>query len=291
MVKLLHIYSADNRFAGLGAKIFLTIIYVLISTPLAHAQGGINLTDELQNGTCQQTNSDDGPVNVCKDASGKYKIFSIGNKIPSPEISPVPAHDGGVTKNSKTTTRKSDEYQSQSNERKSESTRIRSAILFNMFNILCIILILVLILKSVISIIHSKRMIRKIMMFFTLLVLVIILLCTVVLYLQNPADRACNLDWKKCADNIQMVNNLANDSEVKDLCKESVKKQILYGDVRYSQTPFNKFPVGKDFIERGKVDLFDEEAQIQNQFGAWQHVVLFCEYDLSTKDTVSIINP
>ena len=98
----------------------------------------------------------------------------------------------------------------------------------------------------------------------------------------------CEKDWRKCNDNEDIVNNNTLAGRAKYQCKDSANEQAKFGDPKWGWFPFGYFHKGTDYLQNGVMSITDKDAQFQNGFGAWAHVIVNCIYDLKTERVISV---
>lgn len=99
----------------------------------------------------------------------------------------------------------------------------------------------------------------------------------------------CKSDYKKCADNTELVNNYDGITAARSACKRAVNDHVQYGEPSWSwYEGFEGFFTGDDFPKTGVVRMLDEQVKIQNQYGTNVKSKVTCNYDMSTKKVLQI---
>jgi hypothetical protein len=103
---------------------------------------------------------------------------------------------------------------------------------------------------------------------------------------------SCKDDWKRCADNDDLVNNYSEYYEVQSDCERAANKQAKYGTPIWpgfwSGGSFNTFHKGSDYVKTGIVVAIEKDVQFSNEFGAMVHSTAYCKYDLNTNAVISV---
>jgi hypothetical protein len=106
----------------------------------------------------------------------------------------------------------------------------------------------------------------------------------------DPKAKAtgCQLDWTKCSDNEDVVNNYGKWSEVEVDCKMQAEKQARYGTPVWPWLAFGSFYKGTNYVSSGIAVVIEPDAQFQNGFGAMVHSQVECTYDLGARRAISV---
>jgi hypothetical protein len=109
----------------------------------------------------------------------------------------------------------------------------------------------------------------------------------------TPAAPSCSDDWSACKDNADIVNNSTMAMiKAKTACKDAVAQRAKYGDPKWCSgwlcEDFDKFRNGVDAPTSGLITIVDDKVQLQNGFGAWPHVSVYCTYDLKTNEVENL---
>jgi hypothetical protein len=105
-----------------------------------------------------------------------------------------------------------------------------------------------------------------------------------------PSVPSCKTDWTRCTDNADLVNNYSKMIDAKIDCQIAANKLATYGTPvwGYAIGIFGKFLRGSDFPRTGIVRLVDDDVQFSNAFGATQHYMVSCKYDLGKKRVLDV---
>lgn len=100
---------------------------------------------------------------------------------------------------------------------------------------------------------------------------------------EKPAQvaPACKTSWRLCKDNADLVNNSDVTIKAQVACKSAGDRTAKFGSPTWPWFAFGSFHSGDDAVRNGKLVLVEKDAQFQNQFGAMQHVIVNCTYDLN----------
>jgi hypothetical protein len=105
----------------------------------------------------------------------------------------------------------------------------------------------------------------------------------------SPAPSSCEIDWAKCTDNADLVNNSEKWTRVRAFCKAEVERQARYGIPKWPLVPFSGFMKGKGYVTLGKALAIENDAQIQNSSGAMVRSTVVCTYDLRTDRILNVV--
>jgi hypothetical protein len=103
-----------------------------------------------------------------------------------------------------------------------------------------------------------------------------------------PTAPTCSDDWRKCADNADLVNHWSGWVELKVKCKEAANDAAKYGTPEWPWLPFGYFHPGRDYIDTGIATAIENDAKFSNGFGAMEKVKVFCDYDLKGKKVTNV---
>jgi hypothetical protein len=106
---------------------------------------------------------------------------------------------------------------------------------------------------------------------------------------KSPPAPTCADDWHVCRDNAEIANTISlYMTQARSDCQEAINAHAKYGEPKWrgfwSGGAFHQYVPGS---VTGTIKLGDKDVQMQNGFGAWQHMQAFCVYDLNTKSVVS----
>jgi hypothetical protein len=109
----------------------------------------------------------------------------------------------------------------------------------------------------------------------------------------DKTSNLCQKNWEKCADNADLINNFVDNnlsvkSDIMNDCTNGAEKLTKYGTPKWSWIKFGKFKSGDDFPKTGVIFIVDDEAMFQNEFGAYKHVMVNCEYDLRNSQLLNV---
>ena len=105
---------------------------------------------------------------------------------------------------------------------------------------------------------------------------------------ENPQMTECRSDWTKCTDNKAFVNDSGRWLNVKVRCGIATEERVRYGSPKWPSGIFGSYLEGDSYIKTGIVEALEPDVQIQNQFGAWEHMQVECKYDIKTKTVLDI---
>jgi len=98
----------------------------------------------------------------------------------------------------------------------------------------------------------------------------------------EAAQKACNDDWRKCADNTMLANSLNPIyGHARAACRIAADAQAKYGTPVWPWIKFSSYRYGIDYITTGNAVLIENDAQFQNGFGAMVHSRVICTYDMN----------
>ena len=103
----------------------------------------------------------------------------------------------------------------------------------------------------------------------------------------NDSVARCRADWRQCDSNAQIVNNWRGWSLVQVRCKSASNTSAKYGEPKWPWFAFGSFYQGKSYLT-GKATVIEPDAQIQNGFGASEHVRVTCLYDLNSEAVLDV---
>ncbi|WP_376094571.1 hypothetical protein ACE7GA_01395 [Roseomonas sp. CCTCC AB2023176] len=103
-----------------------------------------------------------------------------------------------------------------------------------------------------------------------------------------PDETACRTDWRRCADNAQLVNNFRDWALVQTRCKRQATDLARYGDPVWPWFSFGSFLRGDDYPQTGIVVAIEPRAQFGNGFGAKVNSRVTCRYDLNRGEVVDV---
>lgn len=107
----------------------------------------------------------------------------------------------------------------------------------------------------------------------------------------TPSDQAtngCRLNWTKCADNEQLVNNYSQWDHVRYHCEQEATDEAKYGTPKWPWYSFGTFLKGNKYISSGVAVAIEPDAQFSNGFGALVHSRVICSYDLRAQRVISV---
>ena len=104
---------------------------------------------------------------------------------------------------------------------------------------------------------------------------------------EAPKETACDSDWRKCANNEQLVNNYSRWTSVKVECKREADSQARY-KTDWPWLPFGTFIKGNEYVTSGTAIAIEPDAQFQNGFGAMVRSRVICTYDLRAQHVISV---
>ena len=98
----------------------------------------------------------------------------------------------------------------------------------------------------------------------------------------------CRDNYTVCASQDQLVETYKRMNEARSDCKREAQKLARYGDAQLPSLPFLSYFPPESSINTGKISLVENEARYQNGFGAMQHTIVTCIYDLDARDVVEV---
>ncbi len=101
-------------------------------------------------------------------------------------------------------------------------------------------------------------------------------------------SNGCEDKWKSCRDNEDMANHFKDWSRITVACKMAAESSARYGTPEFPWLPFGSFRKGRDYVDTGIVQVYEEEARFQNGFGAMVHSSVTCTYDLNADKVLDI---
>jgi len=109
----------------------------------------------------------------------------------------------------------------------------------------------------------------------------------------ESAHPTCKTNWKLCKDIDDLSAHNTNLLSPQYMCRERANSLAKYGEPKWSTIYFANRNARADFKTTGVVTLTDTDAQFQNQFGAYAHVMVVCTYDLNAQEVrdLKIIQP
>jgi hypothetical protein len=105
----------------------------------------------------------------------------------------------------------------------------------------------------------------------------------------NAQKSACRDDWRRCADNAQLVNDWSGWTKVQVDCKLAANDKARFGDPEWPWLPFGSFYKGRDYIDKGKAVAVETDAKFQNGFGAKMRVRVTCFYNLVSAQVEEVL--
>jgi hypothetical protein len=97
-------------------------------------------------------------------------------------------------------------------------------------------------------------------------------------------------NWSACGDNSGVIGSLAY-GEISVACEHAADAQARYGTPVLPWLPFREPVTGDSAIKAGIITVSEHNATFQNQFGAAQHVTLFCSYNFNAKTAEVTVIP
>ena len=107
---------------------------------------------------------------------------------------------------------------------------------------------------------------------------------------QSATASACQSDWSKCTNNVEMARNYEGWTEAEVKCKIAANKLAKYGTPEWPWLAFQNLASGTDYAENGEATLIENNAKFQNEYGAMVHTRVGCDYNLRTKK-VEYVHP
>ena len=98
----------------------------------------------------------------------------------------------------------------------------------------------------------------------------------------------CRDNYTVCASQDQLVETYKRMNEARSDCKREAQKLARYGDAQLPSLPFLSYLTTESSIDTGKISLVENEARYQNGFGAMQHTIVTCIYDLDAREIVEV---
>ena len=95
--------------------------------------------------------------------------------------------------------------------------------------------------------------------------------------------KACQSDWRQCADNGMLINNYQGMARAKAACQIQAEKLAKYGDPQWDWAKFGTYFKGTDYVSKGVIRIQDSNVKFQNGFGAWRRTTIECFYDLKSE--------
>jgi len=102
------------------------------------------------------------------------------------------------------------------------------------------------------------------------------------------ASLTCRDNYTVCASQDQLVENYKRMNEARSDCRREAQKLARYGDAQLPSLPFLSYLTTESSIDTGKISLVENEARYQNGFGAMQHTIVTCIYDLDAREIVEV---
>lgn len=107
---------------------------------------------------------------------------------------------------------------------------------------------------------------------------------------QRTGGATCKEDWHKCKDNTDLANNYVKNYEARAACEMASENNAEYGKPEFpgfwSGGAFSAYTLGNDAPKTGMLQLIENNAKFQNQFGAMVHSTVFCKYDFKSETVV-----
>jgi zinc ribbon protein len=100
---------------------------------------------------------------------------------------------------------------------------------------------------------------------------------------QEKAHPTCVSDYKKCTDNKDVVEHHQSRTGISMTieCKAAAEQAAKYGTPELPFFAFGMYRSGRSYIDSGIAVLVENDAQFKNGFGASEHVIATCFYDLA----------
>lgn len=102
----------------------------------------------------------------------------------------------------------------------------------------------------------------------------------------------CKLDWKKCADNAEIMNEAPGPAiHAQVACKMAANRLAKFGTPEWPSWPspvFSTFNAGDSALKTGILILVEKDAKFSNGFGAMAHVEVRCTYDMNADRVVDV---
>jgi hypothetical protein len=110
---------------------------------------------------------------------------------------------------------------------------------------------------------------------------------------REKAHPTCETDYTKCADNKDLVeHHLSKEHNYMGIeCTAAGKRAAKYGTPDFPFFAFSIYRGGRSFIDSGAAILIEYNAQYKNGFGASEHVIATCFYDLKNDQASVTITP
>lgn len=111
---------------------------------------------------------------------------------------------------------------------------------------------------------------------------------------QAPSqDNTCQQDWRKCADNRQLVENYSRWNVIAGECQDAAYRFIApYGtpnrNTRYDTARFFSFIVGDDYPKTGIAVATAPNFEYSDASGARRSAWLNCTYDMRKERVVDV---
>jgi len=99
---------------------------------------------------------------------------------------------------------------------------------------------------------------------------------------KEKARPTCVSDYTKCTDNEDVVEHHESKDHIamNVMCKQAAKDAAKYGTPELPFIAFGTYYGGRSYVNNGVAILVEKDAKFQNAFGAMQHVVATCLYDM-----------
>jgi hypothetical protein len=109
-------------------------------------------------------------------------------------------------------------------------------------------------------------------------------------FIGPPAPRVtvCKDDWRKCADNSDLINQYGEISTVKNDCRRHADDLAKYGKPEWPWIAFGRYWGGTDYVAKGIARLQEDDAEFQNGFGAMVRSRVTCTYDLAKQQVINV---
>jgi hypothetical protein len=108
-----------------------------------------------------------------------------------------------------------------------------------------------------------------------------------VIALNRSGTTGCKSDWRKCANESDMLNNF-DLSPIKSACKQEAAHRAKYGTPEWPQHAFALTAADTDTYRTGIVKMFEGHAKFQNVFGAMVRSRVECEYHLLAERVINL---
>jgi zinc-ribbon domain len=110
---------------------------------------------------------------------------------------------------------------------------------------------------------------------------------------QEKAHPTCVSDYTKCTDNKDVVEHhqAHNGISMRVECETAAEQVAKYGKPDFPFLPFSTSRTGRSYIDSGTAILIENDAQFKNGFGASEHVVVTCYYDMKNDQARITISP